>query len=217
MRERRIFWGVALMCGFVVSACGQSGEPGADGLPVDPADVPQPYYEVAPGPGGPVGVVLETMNAGGYTYSRLDVQDAEIWMAGPMTDLSVNDTVYLAGASNMGVFRSEELDRMWDEIYFIDSFMKASASDGTFQATVTETMNAAGYTYAQITVGEDLIWMVPAGSEEPLVWLAGPETELSVGDVVSWQGGSVMREFRSSTLDRTFAEIVFVGSFTVVN
>ncbi len=213
MWDRRMVRSGALLVSVLVGACA----PGDDGPAGDPADVPQPYYEVAPGPGGPIGVVLETMNAGGYTYARLDAPEAEIWAAGPMTDLVVGDTVYLAGASNMGVFKSDELDRMWDEIYFVNAFQKASETDGTFEATVTETMNAAGYSYVQITVGEDLVWMVPAGSEEPLVWLAGPETELSVGDVVSWQGGSVMREFRSNSLDRTFAEIVFVGSFTVVN
>ena len=213
MWERRVVRSGALVCGLVMSACA----PGDDGRPGDPADVPQPYLEVAPGPGGPTGIVLETMNAGGYTYSRLEAQEAEIWMAGPMTDLTVSDTVYLAGASNMGVFRSNELDRIWDEIYFTDAFRKASDADGTFQGTITETMNVAGYTYVQVDVGEDNSWMAASGSEDPLVWLAGPEMTLSVGDVLSWRGGSVMREFHSGTLDRTFAEIVFVGSFTVVN
>lgn len=184
---------------------------------MDPADVPQPYLEVQPGPGGPTGVVMETMNGGGYTYTLLDVQGEELWMAGPMSEVAVSDTVYLAGASNMGVFRSNALDRMWDEIYFIDVFQLASADDGGFLGTVTETMNVAGYTYVQVDVGDDNSWMAASGSEDPLVWLAGPEMALNVGDVVVWQGGSVMREFHSGTLNRTFAEIVFVGSMTVVN
>ena len=133
MWDRRMVRSGALLFGVLVGACA----PGDEVVPRDPADVPQPYYEVAPGPGGPVGIVLETMNAGGYTYARLDAPETEIWAAGPMTDLALNDTVYLAGASNMGVFRSEELDRGWDEIYFVNAFQKASAADGTFQAAVT--------------------------------------------------------------------------------
>jgi hypothetical protein len=58
--------------------------------------------------------------------------------------------------------------------------------------------------------------MAASDTEEPLVWLAGPETVLGVGDVVSWQGGSLMRQFHSGTLNRTFTEIVFVGSLTRV-
>jgi len=217
MWQRRVVWSVALVCGSLVSACADSGQPGADERPMDPADVPQPYLEVQPGPGGPTGVVLETMNGGGYTYTLLDVQGEELWMAGPMSEIAVSDTLYLAGASNMGVFKSTALDRMWDEIYFIDAFQLASADDGSFFGTVTETMNVAGYTYVQVDVGDDNSWMAASGSEDPLVWLAGPEMALNVGDMLVWQGGSVMREFHSGTLNRTFAEIVFVGSMTVVN
>lgn len=217
MWKRRVIWSMLLVGGFVVSACADSGEQGADERPMDPADVPQPYLEVPLGPGGPTGVVMETMNGGGYTYTLLEVEGEELWMAGPMADLAVSDTVYLAGASNMGVFKSNALDRMWDEIYFIDAFQRASADDGGFFGTVTETMSVAGYTYVQVDVGEDNNWMAASGSENPVVWLAGPETVLNVGDVVMWQGGSIMREFHSGTLDRTFAEIVFVGSMSVVN
>ena len=103
------------------------------------------------------------------------------------------------------------------EAFFIDAYRVASAEDAVLHATVLETMNVGGYTYLHVDVGEDNLWMAPEGSEEPKVWLAGPEATVAVGDVVRWEGGSVMREFYSSTLDRTFAEIVFVGALAVVN
>ena len=215
--ERLIIRIVALVCGLLVSACGEMGEPGTEGLPEGTSEVPQPFLTVSPGPGGPAGIVLETMTAGGYTYARIDAEDKEIWIAGPVAEIAVGDTVSLAGADNMGPFTSPSLDRTFEEIYFIDQFRTAGTADGTYQGTVTESMNAAGYTYVQVNVGEEFSWMAAPDAEGPLVWLAGPETVLSVGDVVSWQGGSVMRGFHSNTLERTFTEIVFVGSLTVVN
>jgi len=218
--ERRYVERVALILGLLVSGCGGAGESdasgGTDGLGEGNPEYPQPYLAASPGPGGPVGTVLETMNAGMYTYARIGTENAEIWVAAPMAELTVGDTVSLAGADNMGLFTSPTLDRTFEEIYFIDQFRAAGSTVDTFQGTVTETMTVAGYTYALVNVGEEFRWMAASDTEEPLVWLAGPETVLGVGDVVSWQGGSLMRQFHSGTLDRTFTEIVFVGSLTRV-
>lgn len=68
---------------------------------------------------------------------------------------------------------------------------------------VTETMNSGGYTYAQLDTGRAKLW------------LAGPETKLAVGDVVSFAGGSPMKNFHSKTLDRTFETILFVQALQV--
>ncbi|MCJ7630677.1 MAG: GW dipeptide domain-containing protein [Longimicrobiales bacterium] len=217
MWERRIIRIVALACGLLVTACGETKVPGAEGLPEGTSEAPQPYLAASPGPGGPTGIVLETMAAGGYTYARVGTDDTEIWVAGPMAEIAVGDTVSLAGADNMGPFASPSLDRTFEEIYFIDQFRTADAADPTYKGTVTQSVNAAGYTYVQVSVGEEFSWMGAGDTEEPLVWLAGPETKIGVGDVVSWHGGSIMRDFHSSTLERTFAEIVFVESLTVVN
>lgn len=201
---------VVLLCGLLLSAC-------RDSEPEATSELPQPFLTVSSGYGGPAGIVLETMNADRYTYARVGADEEEIWVAGPATELAVGDTVSLVGAGNMGRFTSPSLDRTFDELYFIDQFRAAGAAQGTFQGTVTETMNSGGYTYVQVNVGEEFSWMTAPDTEEPLVWLAGPETVLSVGDVVRWQGGSIMRRFSSNTLGRTFTEIVFVGSFTVMN
>ena len=215
--ERRIIRIVALVCGLLVTACGETKEPGAEGLPEGTSEIPQPFLEASPGPGEPAGIVLETMTAGGYTYARIGADDTEIWVAGPIAEIAIGDTVSLAGADNMGPFASPTLDRSFEEIYFIDQFLTSSAANAAYQGTVTQTMNAAGYTYLQVKVDEESGWMRAPDTEEDLVWLAGPETVVSVGDVVRWQGGSVMRGFHSNTLERTFVEIVFVSTLTVGN
>lgn len=79
----------------------------------------------------------------------------------------------------------------------------AQAADETIAGTVVETMNAGGYTYAKIDRG---------GSQ---VWTAGPETKLEVGAKIAKVSGTLMPGFRSNTLNRTFDQIYFVGSYTV--
>jgi len=75
----------------------------------------------------------------------------------------------------------------------------APASEPSIGGTVVETMNSGGYTYAKLD---------PGG-----VWVAGPETPLTVGAKVDKLEGTLMPNFRSETLNRTFDQIYFVGSF----
>jgi len=70
---------------------------------------------------------------------------------------------------------------------------------------VTETMNAAGYTYLQVDKGGTT------------VWLAAPETALKKGDKVEAPAGMPMKDFTSRTLRRTFPMIYFVSQVKVVN
>lgn len=159
---------------------------------------------------GPGGMVLETVDGGGYTYVRLGADDQEIWVAGPITDLEVGDTVQLVNPMAMGEFTSSALERTFENLYFADGFRKPGApgsaahAPGATQGIVEETMNSGGYTYVRVT------------SEGRDLWLAGPETPVATGDSVGWVGGMLMRGFTSSTLERTFDEILFVNAFTVV-
>jgi len=69
--------------------------------------------------------------------------------------------------------------------------------------TVAETMNAGGYTYMRLETASGP------------VWVASMEMPVAVGNRVE-AFGSVMRGFHSSTLDRTFDEIVFAGSARIL-
>lgn len=62
---------------------------------------------------------------------------------------------------------------------------------------IVETMNAAGYTYANLSTANG-----------PL-WVALPQTALNVGDEISCKPGMEMKDFYSNSFNRTFASIIF--------
>lgn len=69
--------------------------------------------------------------------------------------------------------------------------------------TVAETMDASGYTYVSVDTGTEKIWV------------AGPKTQLKVGDEVYVAEGSPISNFESKTLGRTFETILFASSIAV--
>jgi len=69
--------------------------------------------------------------------------------------------------------------------------------------TVAETMDGAGYTYMRLT------------TDHGDVWVAAMQMPVAVGNRVE-ASGSVMPNFRSNTLNRTFEQIVFANSARVV-
>lgn len=87
-----------------------------------PAQAPQASDALA-------GTVVETMDAGGYTYAKLDRGGSQVWVAGPATKLAVGTKLGAMSGTLMTGFRSETLKRTFDEIYFVSSFPGATAAD----------------------------------------------------------------------------------------
>ncbi len=192
---RRAF---TLLLGLLLAACSGTEEAGApaDGLPAT-----HPPLSSSATAGGAYAVVLETMDAAGYTYARVAMGGDEMWTAGPQTPLAVGDTLSLSGPMPMSNFTSNTLDRTFDVILFVDAFTKGGPP--TRGGTVIQAIDAAGYTYLEVE------------TDGGRIWLAGPQTAVAEGDVVAWEGEMPMRGFRSSTLERTFDEILFVGKVVV--
>lgn len=67
-------------------------------------------------------------------------------------------------------------------------------------ATVEETMNSGGYTYAQVT------------EDNKTFWIATPPMELKKGETISFYETMMMEQFTSKTLQRTFDRILFVSA-----
>jgi hypothetical protein len=76
-------------------------------------------------------------------------------------------------------------------------------AQGNIAGNVTQTMDVTQYTYVEIDTSDGL------------VWVAGPVTEVKVGDAVEVSGGIQMVNFHSSTLDRTFDKIHLVSAIRV--
>lgn len=68
--------------------------------------------------------------------------------------------------------------------------------------TILETMNSGGYTYAKIK------------ENQKEFWIAGAQTVVKVGDVVSFSEQMNMPSFNSKTLNRTFKDLLFVGGIS---
>lgn len=65
------------------------------------------------------GTVSETINAGGYSYVKLDGAQGQVWAAAPETTVKVGDEVSFASGMPMQGFRSNTLDRTFDLVYFV--------------------------------------------------------------------------------------------------
>ncbi len=204
------------------------GAPAAEAPPAEPAPVPAASAE-GDRSATRRAVVVETMDAGGYTYARLDACGEEAWAAGPESVLEVGSTVETPMGTAMTDFRSPSLDRTFDAILFVDWFRPSDseircapepahpsppapaaepAASGKPEArdivgTVVETMEAGGYRYARLD---------RCGAE---VWIAGPPIPIQVGEVVTSRGGFEMKDFASPTLDRRFGSIWFVGAMAI--
>lgn len=66
---------------------------------------------------------------------------------------------------------------------------------------VVQTLQAGGYTYAEVE------------SSGRKVWIAGSPIQVKAGDIVQWGDYSIMQNFNSKTLNRTFDEILFVNAW----
>ena len=74
------------------------------------------------------------------------------------------------------------------------------------KGTVTQTMNAAGYTYVEA-----------ADDKGQKTWLALPELKVKVGDKIEYPDTPAMINFNSKTLNKTFDKILFVPGIRIEN
>lgn len=78
-----------------------------------------------------------------------------------------------------------------------------AAESGAFSGKVSETMDAAGYTYAQLNTGAKK------------VWIAAPQFKVKVGDTVAVASAMPMTKYHSKTLKRDFDVVYFTGDVVV--
>lgn len=75
------------------------------------------------------------------------------------------------------------------------------AASGKIYGKVTQTMDAAGYTYAEVDTGKEKIWA------------AARKTSLKKGDMIAFSTGMPMKKYYSKSLQREFPVVYFVDRF----
>ncbi len=158
------------------------------------------------------GEVLSSIQVPGYTYIEVRTDGRILWLAGNPVEVADGEIVAWDPAMVMQDFHSNALDRTFAELVFISAVHRGTDAAPTVtqlqpqpnSGTVRSTENAGGYTYIELETD--------AGE---LVWLAAPQTEVAVADRVAWQGGSVMVNFESRSLGKTFPEILFVDGVSI--
>ena len=73
------------------------------------------------------------------------------------------------------------------------------------KAKVLSTIDAAQYTYLEVT------------QNKKTLWLAATTVAVKKGDVVRFDDGMVMTNFHSKTLNRTFPAVTFVNRVVITN
>ena len=86
-----------------------------------------PGASVGPEPGSQdiAGPVVETMDAGQYTYVKLNTSSGDVWAAALKFDVKVGDRVVVTPETPMRNFHSQTLNRDFPLIYFSSSIRKA--------------------------------------------------------------------------------------------
>lgn len=79
------------------------------------------YDQMNNNPGEQTVKIKETIESKDYTYLRAEGNGKEIWLAVDRTDLKVGDNFNFSNALVMKNFKSKELNRVFDEILFVDS------------------------------------------------------------------------------------------------
>ena len=78
------------------------------------AGAPAPNAAMA----NPAGKVVETMDAGGYTYANLESNGTKTWVAYPVLETRLGDTLSFHNCLAMTKFTSKSLNRTFDTIMF---------------------------------------------------------------------------------------------------
>lgn len=141
------------------------------------------------------GTVTETMAAGGYTYMLLATEQGEVWAAARPFPVAVGDEVELGGAMPMRNFKSETLNRTFEEIQFVSSGRVVGASP---TAKPPETSPAGA---------------LPAGHPP----IAGAPTAQKPGEIQGMSDGVTVSELFSRKADLGGKPVKFRGRVVKVN
>ncbi len=143
---------IAALVGLGVGNPPSSSSPSGTAAPIGPApertaQMPPAGMHPSPASGAIAGTVTETIQVSSYTYLRLQTPAGERWAAIPRSDIAKGAHAELRDAALMRNFRSDSLDRTFDEIYFgvlaSPAGLPGSAAASSATATATTGHGAA--------------------------------------------------------------------------
>jgi hypothetical protein len=215
---------VVLLASIGLAACSKKEEVAASSAPAAVATAATPNS----------GKVLQTQQAGGYTYAEVDAGNGQkVWIAGGPIQIKAGDSVQWGDYAVMQNFTSKTLGRTFEQILFVNSWnpvggavaqvaphgslpaaQAAQQGLGLAPAVQGGQQAAAGAAnqgeVKSVTAGGGYTYLeVNQGGN--VVWVAAPEVAVKAGDKVRWDGGSVMQNFTAKSLGRTFDSIIFAG------
>jgi len=111
------------------------------------------------------GTIIESMDAGGYTYFQINTGREKIWAAVTQRELPIGLDVIFGQSMKMTNFRSETLDRTFDTIYFVENLLPGQGTHAMTQEMVldqmkqakkhAEAVTAENIDFSDLTVPED--------------------------------------------------------------
>jgi len=168
-------------------------------------------------------VVEEVIHTTSYTYLRVKEGGVESWLAIPKKEVPVGETISYKDPMPMSNFKSKELDRTFETVYFLAGVTSQSAAKvdppkkptevttvpgnlisaaGVHTAVVEEIINTTSYTYLKLKEGDVDFWV------------AIQKRPMTVGETISFEQPMEMRNFQSRELQKIFEVIYFLGKIT---
>ena len=243
MKKTRNMLAAGFTFGFVVAL--QSGCAGTSTV-TQPIAKPEASPQSAAKPAGTSdiqilsGKVVETMDAGGYTYVNVEKNGQSSWAAVPVTKVNVGQEIEVRAGMQMGTFTSKSLNRTFEKIVFSPGLVtdtesslppghrpldaKPQIAQGQSAPDVkapvkgnTGMMAQPGNGFTGVS-GKVVETMDSGGytyicleSGGKKVWAAVPTMKVSVGQELTLQPGQEMSNFKSKSLNRTFDSVIFSG------
>jgi hypothetical protein len=139
------------------------------------------------GPGGFSGKVVETMDAGSYTYVLVDTVTNKVWAAATQFQVKKGDAVAVPDSMPMTNFHSKALNRDFPVIYFADSILVNGANP-----------DAAKLPPGHPVLGGGADGNLPAGHPSPVGKAQPPKVDFT-GIKPAKDGKTVAEIYASST------------------
>ena len=111
------------------------------------------------------GVVIETMDSGGYTYVAIETDQDTVWAAGPKTAVKAGDVVQISQGMPMQQFTSKTLNRTFDVLYFVNAIENlttpaaAAPMAGEPGAGKPAPPDVGDVSVAELEAGQNIAWL----------------------------------------------------------